>query len=88
MPEHDWYDYEDKYLEGRTTLLIPAPLEQALSDRIRRMAVDAFRAIDAAGLARVDFLLEKETGTVFVNEINTFPGFTAWSMYPKLWEAT
>jgi D-alanine-D-alanine ligase len=52
------------------------------------MAVDAFRAIDGAGLARVDFLLEKETGTVFVNEINTFPGFTAGSMYPKLWEAT
>ncbi len=88
VPAHEWYDYEDKYLEGRTTLLIPAPLEQALSDRIRRMAVDAFRAIDGAGLARVDFLLEKETGAVFVNEINTFPGFTAGSMYPKLWEAT
>jgi len=88
VPAHEWYDYEDKYLEGRTTLLIPAPLEQALSERIRRMAVDAFRAIDGAGLARVDFLLEKETGAVFVNEINTFPGFTAGSMYPKLWEAT
>ena len=88
VPAHEWYDYEDKYLEGRTQLLIPAPLDPAVADRIRRMAVDAFKAIDGAGLARVDFLLEKETGAVFVNEINTLPGFTAGSMYPKLWDAT
>jgi D-alanine-D-alanine ligase len=88
IPANEWYDYDDKYLEGRTQLRIPAPLDQALADRIRRMAVDAFKAIDGAGLARVDFLLEKESGTVFLNEINTFPGFTAGSMYPKLWEAT
>ncbi len=88
VPAHDWYDYEDKYLEGRTQLLIPAPLDPLVSDRVRRMAIDAFKAIDGAGLARVDFLLEKETGTIFLNEINTFPGFTAGSMYPKLWAAT
>jgi D-alanine-D-alanine ligase len=88
VPANEWYDYADKYLDGRTGYLIPAPLDPAASDRIRRMAVDAFRAIDGAGLARVDFLLEKETGAVFLNELNTLPGFTAGSMYPKLWEAS
>jgi D-alanine-D-alanine ligase len=88
VPANEWYDYADKYLEGQTQLLIPAPLDPLVSDRIRRMAVDAFKAIDGSGLARVDFLLEKETGMVFVNEVNTFPGFTAGSMYPKLWAAT
>ena len=88
VPANEWYDYADKYLDGRTGHLIPAPLDETLSNRIRRMAVDAFKAIDGAGLARVDFLLERETGAVFVNEANTFPGFTAISMYPKLWEAS
>ncbi len=88
VPAHEWYDYADKYLEGLTGYLIPAPIDKTLSDRIRRMAVGAFKAIDGAGLARVDFLLEKATGTVFLNEINTFPGFTAGSMYPKLWAAS
>ena len=88
VPANEWYDYADKYLEGRTTYLIPAPLDQALADRIRRMAIDAFQAIDGAGLARVDFLLERETDAVFLNEVNTLPGFTAGSMYPKLWAAS
>lgn len=88
VPANEWYDYADKYLDGRTAYLIPAPLDPAVCDRIRRMAVDAFKAIDGAGLARVDFLLEQETGAVFLNELNTLPGFTAGSMYPKLWEAT
>ncbi len=88
IPANEWYDYADKYLEGRTAYKIPADLEPAASDRIRRMAIDAFKAIDGAGLARVDFLIEKETGAVFLNEVNTLPGFTANSMYPKLWEAT
>jgi D-alanine-D-alanine ligase len=88
IPAHEWYDYADKYLEGQTRLLIPAPLEPQLCDRIRRMAIDAFRAIDGAGLARVDFLLERETNAVFLNEVNTFPGFTSGSMYPKLWDAS
>ena len=88
VPANDWYDYADKYLEGRTRYLIPAPIDDALADRIRGIAIDAFRAIDGAGLARVDFLLDRETEAVYLNEINTFPGFTAGSMYPKLWEAT
>jgi D-alanine-D-alanine ligase len=88
VPANEWYDYADKYLEGRTGYLIPAPLDDALCDRIRRMAIDAFKAIDGAGLARVDFLLERESSAVFLNEVNTFPGFTAGSMYPKLWEAS
>jgi D-alanine-D-alanine ligase len=88
VPANEWYDYADKYLDKQTGYLIPAPLDEGLSDRIRRMAVDAFKAIDGAGLARVDFLLERETGAVFLNEINTFPGFTEGSMYPKLWAAS
>lgn len=88
VPGNEWYDYADKYLEGRTQYHIPALLDPALSDRIRAMAVDAFKAIDGAGLARVDFLLDRATDAVYINEINTLPGFTAGSMYPKLWNAT
>lgn len=88
IPANDWYDYADKYLEGRTQYLIPAPIDAATSDRIREMAVAAFKAIDGAGLARVDFLLDKDSGAIYLNEVNTFPGFTSGSMYPKLWEAT
>ena len=88
VPANEWYDYADKYLEGRTQYLIPAAVEQDLAERIRRMAIAAFKAIDGAGLGRVDFLLDKNTNDVYLNEINTFPGFTAGSMYPKLWGAT
>lgn len=88
VPGNEWYDYEDKYLGGRTQYHIPAPIDAAVSDRIRQMAVAAFKAIDGAGLARVDFLLDKNTGELFINEVNTFPGFTQISMYPKLWAAT
>lgn len=88
IPANDWYDYADKYLEGRTQYVIPAPVDEVISDRIRQMAVDAFKAIDGAGLARIDFLLDKDTGAIYLNEVNTFPGFTSGSMYPKLWEAT
>lgn len=88
VPGSEWYDYADKYLDGRTNYLIPAPLEAAVADRVREMAVAAFKAIDGAGLARVDFLLDKDTGDLYLNEVNTFPGFTTISMYPKLWEAS
>lgn len=88
VPGSEWYDYEDKYLGGRTDYLIPAPLDEATTKEVRSMAVAAFKAIDGAGLARVDFLLDKDTGALYLNEVNTFPGFTAISMYPKLWEAT
>jgi len=86
---HEFYDYEDKYAAGaKSTLVIPAKLPKEKTDEIRRLALRAFRSISASGYARVDFFLEKGTNRVFVNEINTVPGFTSISMYPKLWEAT
>jgi D-alanine-D-alanine ligase len=86
LPGKEWYDYEAKYTPGLTQFVIPAPLANGLTGEFRRLAVEAFRAIDAAGMARVDFFLEGER--VLVNEINTIPGFTATSAYPRLWEAT
>jgi D-alanine-D-alanine ligase len=87
LPGKDWYDYEAKYTEGIATLLIPAPVSAGLVADFRRLAVRAFRAVDAAGLARVDFFLEDEV-LIWVNEINTMPGFTTISMFAKLWEAS
>jgi D-alanine-D-alanine ligase len=85
----EYYDYEDKYAAGaQSSLVIPAKLPKERVEELRRLAIGAFRAIGAAGFARVDFFLEKGTNRVFVNEINTIPGFTSISMYPKLWEAT
>src|SRR6266446_394855 len=83
----EWYDYETKYGAGHTTFKVPAPLGPELTRRVRELALEAFRAIDCAGLARVDFFIEGEAN-VLVNEINTLPGFTASSAYPKLWEAS
>jgi D-alanine-D-alanine ligase len=85
---HEFYDYDAKYLDEGSKLLIPALLEPAIAEEIRSMAVRAFQAVDAAGMARVDFFLERQTNTVFLNELNTIPGFTRISMYPKLWEAS
>jgi D-alanine-D-alanine ligase len=91
---HEFYDYSAKYLdEDGAQLVIPAALEARLAERLQRMAVAAFRAIDCAGMARVDFFLEGESpgGTdrvVWLNEINTIPGFTSISMFPRLWEAS
>jgi D-alanine-D-alanine ligase len=85
---HEFYDYEAKYLdEHGAELLIPAPIASDSHDEIRRLAVAAFRAVDAAGMARVDFFL-RPSGEVLLNEVNTIPGFTQISMYPKLWEAS
>ena len=86
-PFGDFYTYESKYHEARSELLIPAPISEALADNVREIAIAAYRSIDGAGLARVDFLLEKETDALYLNEINTIPGFTQISMYSKLWEA-
>ena len=83
--ESDFYDYETKYTEGAAQLHIPANLPNAVASQIQEMAIKAFLAVDAAGLARVDFFYVEETGEVFINEINTIPGFTATSMYPRLW---
>ena len=85
----EFYDYEDKYLsESASSLIIPARLPRDRVEEIRRLAIAAFRALGASGFARVDFFIEKGTNRVLVNEINTIPGFTDISMYPKLWEAT
>ena len=84
---HEFYSYEAKYTEGGSDLLIPAPVPDDLARTLKRMAVAAFRAIDGSGMARVDFLMNDATGEVYINEINTIPGFTPFSMYPKLWEA-
>ena len=88
LPSREFYSYEAKYVDGTSGLLIPAPIPTELSEQARMLAVQAFRAIDCAGMARVDFLLDKDTGELFLNELNTIPGFTHISMYPKLWEAT
>lgn len=88
VPSGEFYDYAAKYEDGTSGLLIPAPLPPAVTASIRTLAVDAFRALDLAGMARVDFFVEKGTDRVLLNEVNTLPGFTPISMYPKLWEAT
>jgi D-alanine-D-alanine ligase len=84
----DFYDYETKYTQGQADLVIPAQLPTEASTQIQEMALRAFTALDCAGLARVDFFYVDATGEIFINEINTLPGFTATSMYPQLWEAT
>ena len=88
VPSHEFYDYEAKYLDAGSIAHIPAPLDPALAERIRQLAVEAYSAAECAGMARVDFLVDGLTGDVFVNEVNTIPGFTTISMYGKLWAAT
>jgi D-alanine-D-alanine ligase len=88
LASNEFYDYNAKYLDNKSQCIIPADLSQATAEEIRRQAVQAFMALDLSGLARVDFFLEKETGQVYINEVNTLPGFTEISMYPKLWEAS
>jgi D-alanine-D-alanine ligase len=83
----EWYDYETKYASGQTTFKVPAPLSPETTERVRALAIRAFQAIDGAGMARVDFFVEPD-GQVIVNEINTIPGFTSTSAYPRLWEAS
>ncbi|MGZ5554820.1 MAG: D-alanine--D-alanine ligase family protein [Candidatus Aminicenantales bacterium] len=88
IPFRDFYDYNDKYIDGKTRFVIPAALPPRIVARIRTLGVAAFKALAASGMARVDFFLEKGTNRLYVNEINTIPGFTAISMYPKLWAAS
>ncbi len=88
IPSREFYDYRDKYLEGRTRFAIPAKIPERTIARIRSMSIEAFKAIDGSGMARVDFFLESKTNRLFINEINTIPGFTEISMYPKLWTAS
>lgn len=88
VPNREFYDYEAKYNDALSKLIIPADISAELTATLRQIALTAFRVVDAAGLARVDFFVERHTGKPYVNEINTLPGFTTISMYPKLWEAS
>jgi D-alanine-D-alanine ligase len=88
VPFREFYDYADKYEEGKTGFVIPARLSRNMAVRVQRLAVEAFKALECSGMARVDFFLERETNRLYVNELNTIPGFTEISMYPKLWEAS
>src|SRR3984893_7080203 len=88
VPHREFYDYAAKYLEEGTQLLIPAKLKPAQVKMVQSLAVAAFRALELSGMGRVDFFLEKRGGKLFLNEVNTIPGFTSISMYPKLWEAS
>ncbi len=88
VPSREFYDYEAKYEDPSSRLLVPAPLDDELAGRVRTLALAAFRALDLRGMARVDFLLSRRDASLVVNEVNTLPGFTPISMYPRLWEAT
>jgi D-alanine-D-alanine ligase len=88
VPHREFYDYAAKYLEEGSQILIPAQLKPAQVTKIQKYAVDAFRALELSGMARVDFFLEKAGGKIYLNEVNTIPGFTSISMFPKMWEAS
>jgi D-alanine-D-alanine ligase len=88
IPSREFYDYEAKYLDDSSKTVIPAALGASETAEVRRMAIEAFKAVEGSGMARVDFFLSRDTGTLFVNEVNTIPGFTTISMYPKMWEAS
>jgi D-alanine-D-alanine ligase len=88
IPSREFYDYNAKYVDEDSRLLIPAPLTEIQKNEAQRLAIAAFKVLECSGMARVDLFLEKDTGKFYVNEINTIPGFTSISMYPKLWEAS
>jgi len=88
VPEDVFYTYKDKYLSGDPETIIPAPFDVEMTQKIQENALRAYLAVDGAGLSRVDFLMDKHTGELFLSEINTMPGFTSISMYPKLWKAS
>jgi D-alanine-D-alanine ligase len=88
IPSREFYDYEAKYLDDASRTVIPADLTEAQQADVQRMSIAAFRSVDGAGMARVDFLMSRDSGALFVNELNTIPGFTTISMFAKLWEAS
>jgi D-alanine-D-alanine ligase len=88
IPADEFYSYEAKYYDDRSQLLIPAPISDEMAQKVQRIAIAAYKAVDCAGMARADFLLDKDSDELFLNEINTIPGFTQISMYPKLWNAS
>jgi D-alanine-D-alanine ligase len=88
LPSREFYSYESKYIDGTSGLIIPAQLPVEMSDQIREYAARAYKAIDCAGMARADFFVDVEMNKIYLNELNTLPGFTSISMYPKLWQAS
>jgi D-alanine-D-alanine ligase len=88
VPSNEFYDYDAKYVDGKSTAVIPAPLPKTVIAKIQKFSVESFRALDCAGMARVDFLVARKNNAIFLNELNTIPGFTSISMYPKLWQAS
>ena len=88
LPSREFYDYEDKYLLNQAQTIVPADLTAEQTKEIQRLAIACYKAVECEGMARVDFLMETATGKIFINEINTIPGFTSISMYPKMWEAS
>jgi D-alanine-D-alanine ligase len=88
VPSNEFYDYDAKYVNGRSRSIIPAELDAAIVREVQRQAIEAFQAVDGAGMARVDFLLDGRTGELYVNEVNTIPGFTTISMYSQMWRAS
>jgi D-alanine-D-alanine ligase len=88
IPSREFYDYEAKYHDPTTRFVIPAEVDPGVSDQVRQLAIRAFKAIGAAGMARVDFFLGRDDNRVYINEINTIPGFTSMSVYPRLWQAS
>lgn len=85
---NEFYDYKAKYIDGKSAMIIPAELSKEMTESIREMAIQAFQAIDGSGLSRVDFFVDREDNQIYINEINTMPGFTPFSMYPLLWKET
>jgi D-alanine-D-alanine ligase len=88
VPKREWYDYESKYVDEDTELLVPAPIPDDVAARARSLALEAFRVLEGEGLARADFFLERTSHALFLSELNSLPGFTEVSMYPRLWEAS
>jgi D-alanine-D-alanine ligase len=86
LPSQEFYDYDDKYLLDQAKTQLPADLSEEQTAEVRRLAVACYQAVECEGMARVDFLMEAATGKFYINEINTIPGFTSISMYPKMWE--
>jgi D-alanine-D-alanine ligase len=88
IPFREFYDYRDKYIEGKTTFQMPAKLPSSIVKKIQKLSIEAYKAIDCSGMARVDFFLENKSNKIYISELNTIPGFTEISMYPKLWEVS
>lgn len=86
LPSREWYDYDDKYILDTARTIIPANLSEAEIEEVQRLSVECFKVVECAGMARVDFLVERPSGRIYINEINTIPGFTSISMYPRMWE--